>query len=161
MENRLEQINIDEQFYQSLVRQIRSIDIYGSYAKFQDHELIGMKYIKTVENTKDVKKSEVKNDQIAQNIKVYLQAICVMLEKITGQIISLMTETGCDGSVQVIMYTGELIILNKTFGGISGFEFSTIDKLKDYGTKLAIKLLNTLKIKTEKYGSMVQDNNLN
>jgi len=151
MENKLESINFNDQFYHSLVKQLRAIDIYGSYAKFEDNELISMKYIKDADNIKDVKKSEMRNDQIAQNIKMYLQAICVTLEKITGQIIGLMSEVGCDGSVQVIIYTGELIILNKTFGGISGFQFSTIEKLKDSGEKLGIKLLNSIKTKTEKF----------
>jgi len=148
-------LELDELFYRNLVKQVRATDAYGSYAKYNDDDLVRMKYVKAVESAPgqapQPARSELKNEQVALNIKMYLQAVCVTLEKITGQITSLMTEAGCDGSVQALVYTGDLIIMNKTFGGIGGFQYGSLDKLKESGRKLLEKLHEAVKTKTGKY----------
>ncbi|MDH4199950.1 MAG: DUF269 domain-containing protein [Spirochaetia bacterium] len=151
MEIKTQTQNFGENFYQNLVKQIRATDAYGSYVKYSDDELAGLKYLKNAGHDT----ASLKNDQTALNIKMYLQAVCVTLEKLTSQITGLMSESGCDGSVQALIYSGDLIILNKTFGGINGFQYSSVEKLKDSGGKLVEKLVGTMKTKAEKYEAFV------
>jgi probable nitrogen fixation protein len=141
-------LTTSELFYENLVKQIRSIDSYGTYSKYSDSELIDMKYLKSPVDPSAV-------DKTGTNIKFYLQAAAITLEKLEGNIIGLMTESGCDGSVKAMFYTGQLILLEKTFGSISGFNFGTVEKLTAAGAKLLDRMRNTLAEKKENYKELM------
>lgn len=149
MENLKRESSLNDIFYENLVKQIRSIDSYGSYAKHTDKDLVELRFIK-----KDGAEN-LKPEQMTLSIKIYLQTLSVALERICGHIISLMTETGCDGSVKAIFYCGQLIILDKTFGGINGLQYNSLEKLNESGEKLLNRMQNIMNEKLSKYSELM------
>lgn len=150
MEARTEEnINLGSYFFESLVKQIRSTDAYGAFSKYDDEQLIEMKYVKA--EGQEVTPA----DQMGFHIKVYLQTLAVALERLGGHIVGLMTETGCDGSVKAVFYSGQLILMDKTFGGISGMQYKSTEKLKEAGGKLLKRLLSIANERHEKYKELM------
>uniref|UniRef100_A0A7C2ZJN3 DUF269 domain-containing protein n=1 Tax=Hydrogenobacter sp. TaxID=2152829 RepID=A0A7C2ZJN3_9AQUI len=141
--------SLGEVFLKEIVSQVRAYDTYGTWEKRSDEDLL-KEFLKG-ENKKPL--SLMGHCQIDPKamlkIYAYFKALGATIEKLSGFITSVVINMDDEGNGTVLIYTGRLILVNKSIRNAHMFGFKSIEDMKSQGEKLIHKALHFLENHTE------------
>ncbi|MCX8076599.1 MAG: NifX-associated nitrogen fixation protein [Aquificaceae bacterium] len=137
-------VNAGELLLKEVVSQVRAYDTYGTWDKKSDEDIL-QDFLK-----RETKKSlsfmghcEV-DPKTTLKIYAYFKAIGAVVEKLSGYITSVVINLDHEGNGSVLIYTGRLILVNKTIRDASKFGFKSFEDMKSQGEKLVEKSIKLL-----------------
>ncbi len=132
-------------FIETLISQIRALDLYGVWREKSDEELLMQKYIKTKEELKKIPIiADIDNKKIT-DIRLVYQALALAFEKKTGVMCSVVMEMSHEGFGRVVVIADNIVLVNKFLKDAHRFSFRSYEKLEQEGEKLlenAYKIYN-------------------
>jgi probable nitrogen fixation protein len=133
----------ENSFLQALVQQIRAQDHYGVYRSWAD-ELVLKQFVVSKEQKRKIS-VEGDVDPVTQlRVLCFYRAIAAVIEKETGKLCQVVTDLSHEGFGWAIVWTGRLIVINRTLRDVQRFGFDSLEKVADQGEKLVKSGLDTL-----------------
>lgn len=126
-------------FYEELVRQVRALDQFGTWAKFSDRELLAKKYVKTKEELKAIPVIADIDEMMIKDIRLVFQAIALAFERATGVMCNVTMEMSHEGFGRCVVIADRIAIADKYFKDAHRFSFRTLEDLIAEGDKYVDK----------------------
>lgn len=122
-------------FLQALVQQIRAQDTFGTYSKWKD-ELVLAPFVVSKERKKKISLSEEINPATHLRIMAFYRAIAAVIEQETGSFCQVIVNLNHEGFGYAFIWSGRLIVVNKSMRDAQRFGFNSLEKLAERGEKL-------------------------
>lgn len=133
-------------FLQALVQQVRANDHYGVYRSWTD-ELVLAPFVVSKEKKRSISVDGDVDPTTQLRILCFYRAIAALVEKETGKLCQVVMDMSHEGFGWAIVWTGRLIVVNRTLRDAQRFGFDSLEKVAAQGEKLLKSALETL----EKY----------
>ncbi len=138
-----------EEILKEIVNQIRAYDTYGTWEKKSDHDILNHLFL-----TKPEKQASLSlmghcevDPKALLKLHAYFKAIGVLIEKSSGLLTSVVINLDEEGNGIVLIYSGRLILVNKSIRDANKFRFKSLDEMALQAQKFIDKALELL----EKY----------
>lgn len=123
-------------FWTQLVRQVRALDQFGTWAKFSDEELLTKKYVKTKEELKTIPLIADIDEMMIKDIRMIYQALALAFEQVTGVMCNVVMEMSHEGFGRCVVIADKIAIANRYFKDAHRFSYRTLDDLVNDGSKM-------------------------
>ena len=134
--------NYKDVFKKTMIAQVRALDLYGSWSKLSDDELLGNKYVKTKEQLKEIPIVADINEITKKDIRMIYEALALAFEKITGEMANVIMEMSEEGFGRVAVFSNGLVLVDKMHRDAHRFGYRELDKFIDEGAKMLEKAVN-------------------
>lgn len=141
-----------EEILKEIVNQIRAYDTYGTWEKKSDHDILNHLFL-----TKPEKQASLSlmghcevDPKALLKLHAYFKAIGVLIEKSSGLLTSVVINLDEEGNGIVLIYSGRLILVNKSIRDANKFRFKSLDEMALQAQKFIDKALELL----EKYSEV-------
>ncbi len=141
-----------EEILKEIVNQIRAYDTYGTWEKKSDHDILNNLFL-----TKPEKQASLSlmghcevDPKALLKLHAYFKAIGVLIEKSSGLLTSVVINLDEEGNGIVLIYSGRLILVNKSIRDANKFRFKSLDEMALQAQKFIDKALELL----EKYSEV-------
>jgi len=131
-----------ELFLKTMVAQVRALDLYGSWSKISDEELLTNKYVKTKEQLKEIPIVADINDLVKKDIRMIYEALALAFEKVTGEMASVIMEMSSEGFGRVVVLSGGIVLVDKLHRDAHRFGYRELDKFIEDGAKMLEKAVS-------------------
>ncbi len=138
-----------EEILKEIVNQIRAYDTYGTWEKKSDHDILNNLFL-----TKPEKQASLSlmghcevDPKALLKLHAYFKAIGALIEKSSGLLTSVVINLDEEGNGIVLIYSGRLILVNKSIRDANKFRFKSLDEMALQAQKFIDKALELL----EKY----------
>lgn len=121
-------------FLQTLVRLVRSQDMFGAFAHRPDAAMLA-RFIMTKEERKAATGSCRADPDVLWRLDLFYGAVGLLVEEETGIIASPMMKFHDEGFGRVILTAGKLVVLSKHLRDAQRFGFETLAGMAAEGTK--------------------------
>ncbi len=125
---------LQDPFVRELVKQIRAQDTHGAWDGKSDEKLLEP-YILTAEKRKELPMMADPDPETLWRMELYYNAICLAIEKATGNMVSPMLKMHHEGFGRQVLLAGRLVVFNKQIRDAHRFGFPSLAKLSAAGTK--------------------------
>lgn len=125
---------LQDPFVRELVKQIRAQDTHGAWDGKSDEKLLEP-YILTAEKRKELPMMADPDPETLWRMELYYNAICLAIEKATGNMVSPMLKMHHEGFGRQVLLAGRLVVFNKQIRDAHRFGFPSLAKLSAEGTK--------------------------
>ena len=112
-----------------LARQLRSLDIYGSFDGWSDAKVLDP-LIMTKERRQEIPLVGDPDEVTMARVKAYYNAISSLIEKKAGLMAVPMINLTHEGFGRALVIVGKLVVVDKTLRDVHRFGFKTSDKLQ-------------------------------
>lgn len=112
-----------------LARQLRSLDIYGSFDTWSDAKVLDP-LIMTKERRQEIPLVGDPDEVTMSRVKAYYNAISALIEKKAGLMAVPMINLTHEGFGRALVIVGKLVVVDKTLRDVHRFGFKTSDKLQ-------------------------------
>lgn len=130
-------------FLQAIVQQIRAQDHYGVYRTWAD-ELVLAPFIVSKAKKRTIS-VEGDVDPVTQlRVLCFYRAIAALIEKETGKLCQVVIDLSHEGFGWALVWTGKLMVVNRTLRDAQRFGFDSLEKLAEQGEKLVKSGVETL-----------------
>ena len=129
---------LGSEFAVEIVRQMRAIDIYGTYDNSENAEILDP-FIMTKERKREVPVVGDPDEITLARVKAFYNALAVMIEKQTGLMTVPMINLTHEGFGRAILSVGKLIVIDRTLRDVHRFGFASLAKMQDEAGKLVEK----------------------
>ncbi len=126
----------ESEFWQSLIRQVRAIDQWGSWDSWTDEKIINQKYIRSKVEMADVPLVADVDERILINIRLLFQALAQSIEKKTGLMTSAIIDINSEGFGRALIVHRHIVLYEKVYREAHRFHFTSIEKLVEQGDKM-------------------------
>ncbi len=141
-----------EEILKEIVNQIRAYDTYGTWEKKSDHDILNHLFL-----TKPEKQASLSlmghcevDPKALLKLHAYFKAIGVLIEKSSGLLTSVVINLDEEGNGIVLIYSGRLILVNKSIRDANKFRFKSLDEMALQAQKFIDKALELV----EKYSEV-------
>ncbi|MBD2577794.1 NifX-associated nitrogen fixation protein [Oscillatoria sp. FACHB-1406] len=134
----------ESQFLQALVLQVRAQDRYGVYRSWPD-ELVLKQFIVSKEQKRKISVEGDVDAATQLRVLCFYRAVAAAIEKETGKLCQVVIDLSHEGFGWAIVWTGRLILVNRTLRDVQRFGFNSLEQLADQGDKLIQSGLKNLK----------------
>ncbi len=141
-----------EEILKEIVNQIRAYDTYGTWEKKSDHDILNNLFL-----TKPEKQASLSlmghcevDPKALLKLHAYFKAIGALIEKSSGLLTSVVINLDEEGNGIVLIYSGRLILVNKSIRDANKFRFKSLDEMALQAQKFIDKALELL----EKYSEV-------
>lgn len=131
-------------FRSSLVQIIDAYDMYGTYRNLTCDQKLARSFLLTPEDKKQMDSCGQISERLRTQINLFFQSIALNIERVTNKMVSCIVEMNAEGFGRAIIYTGNLILVNKAIRGTQQFAFTTIEKASKQGEKISEIAVKTL-----------------
>ncbi len=138
-----EDIVNNSEFLKSLVTKIRAYDSYGAWAKFSDLYLL-KPFIKTKEEKKKIDAHDDVDSKTLGLIRVFYEAIAYVIEQKTNIFTTTAIDISHEGFGRALIYSGNIIILEKTLRDVQKFGFGSFEKMDEEGKRSVEKAIKNV-----------------
>ena len=122
-------------FLQELVRQVRAQDHYGTLRSWKD-ELVLAPFVVPKQKKKEISVDGDVDPVTKLRVYSFYRAIAALIEKETGQLCQVVIDLSHEGFGWSLIWTGRLMVVNRTLRDAQRFGFDSIEKLDAEGTKI-------------------------
>lgn len=136
-----------EEILKEIVNQVRAYDTYGTWEKKSDHDILNHLFL-----TKPEKQASLSlmghcevDPKALLKLHAYFKAIGVLIEKSSGLLTSVVINLDEEGNGIVLIYSGRLILVNKSIRDANKFRFKSLDEMALQAQKFIDKALELLK----------------
>jgi len=140
---------LSKDLLKNIVSQLRAYDTYGTWDKRSDEDLL-KEFLKKEEKTHsniNLTGHCAVDPKTMLKIYAYFKALGVTIEKLSGMLTSVVINIDDEGNGNVLIYSGRLILLNKTIRDANKFSFKSIEDMLKQG----LKVINGAMQHLEKY----------
>ncbi|MCX7760416.1 MAG: NifX-associated nitrogen fixation protein [Hydrogenothermaceae bacterium] len=135
-----ENTNVDDiisgsEFLRGLVKKLRAYDSYGTWAKFKDSYLL-KPFIKTKEEKKKIDIYSDVDKQTLGLVRLFYEAVALVVEEKSGFFVTVAIDITHEGFGKVLIYSGNIILLERTLKDVQKFGFEGIEDIAKEGEKL-------------------------
>lgn len=130
-------------FLQALVQQVRAQDHYGVYRSWAD-ELVLNQFVVSKEKKRTISVQGDVDPATQLRILCFYRAVAAVLEQETGKLCQVVVDLSHEGFGWVLVWTGRLIVVNRTLRDAQRFGFNSLEKVAEQGDKLVKSGLETL-----------------
>lgn len=120
---------------QALVQQIRAQDHYGVYRSWSD-ELVLSPFIVTKDKKRSISLEGEVDPATQLRILCFYRAVAACVETETGKLCQVVIDLSHEGFGWALVWTGRLIVINRTLRDAQRFGFDSLEKLAAQGEKL-------------------------
>ncbi|MEM9540518.1 MAG: NifX-associated nitrogen fixation protein [Cyanobacteria bacterium P01_E01_bin.42] len=131
-----EKIVAESPFLQELVLQVRAQDHYGVYNSWADH-LVLSQFVVSKEKKSEISVDGDVDPSTQLRILCFYRAIAARIEKENGKLCQVVVDLSHEGFGWVLVWTGRLLLLNKTLRDAQRFGYPSLEKLAKQGEKMA------------------------
>jgi probable nitrogen fixation protein len=122
-------------FLQELVRQMRAQDHYGTFRSWAD-ELVITPFVVSKKKKKEISVDGDVDPVTKLRVYSFYRAIAALIEKETGQLCQVVIDLSHEGFGWALIWTGRLMVVNRTLRDAQRFGFDSLEKLATEGEKL-------------------------
>jgi probable nitrogen fixation protein len=122
-------------FLQALVQQIRAQDHYGVYRSWSD-ELVLSPFIVTKDKKRAISVEGEVDPATRLRILCFYRAIATCVETETGSLCQVVIDLSHEGFGWALVWTGRLIVVNRTLRDAQRYGFDSLEKLASQGEKM-------------------------
>lgn len=122
-------------FMQEMVRQMRALDIYGTYEEWSDAKVIDP-FILTKERRREIPIIGDPDEITLSRVKCLYNAISSLIEKRTGKMAVPVVNITHEGFGRVLITVGKLVVLDRSLRDVHRFGFASPEKMLAEGEKL-------------------------
>ncbi|MGK7926475.1 MAG: NifX-associated nitrogen fixation protein [Spirulina sp.] len=130
-----EKLVAESQFLQELVRQVRAQDHYGVYRSWADY-LVLSPFVVSKEKKREISVDGDVDPATQLRILSFYRAVAACIEKENGQLCQVVVDLSHEGFGWVLVWSGRLLLLNKTLRDAQRFGYASLEKLAKQGEKL-------------------------
>jgi probable nitrogen fixation protein len=130
-------------FLQELVRQIRAQDHYGTFRSWED-ELVLKQFVISKQKKREISVQGDVDTTTQLKILCFYRAIAACVEKETGHLCQVVIDLSHEGFGWALIWTGALMVVNRTLRDAQRFGFDSLEKLASQGEKLVDSGLNKI-----------------
>lgn len=121
-------------FIEDLTRLLRANDTFGAWERKSDEEILAP-FIVTKEQRREIPIIGDPDPDTLWRLELFYGAIGLGIEKRTGLIAVPMMKMSHEGFGRIILFTGRLVVLNKTLRDVHRFGFDSLEKLEEEAMK--------------------------
>jgi probable nitrogen fixation protein len=132
-------------FMREMVKQMRSIDTYGTFEGMSDGEVLDP-YVLTKERRKELPVIGDPDEIVIARMKAYYNAIATLIEKECGLMAVPLLNLSHEGFGRVLITVGKLVVHDRSLRDMHRFGFASLSKMKDEADKvlsIAMELIGT------------------
>ncbi len=129
-------MDFKELFTKTIIAQVRALDLYGSWSKLSDEELLTNKYVKTKEQLKEIPLVGDINELTKKDIRMMYEALALAFEKATGEMASVVMEMSGEGFGRAVVLGQGLVLVDKHHRDAHRFGYRDLEKFLDDGAKM-------------------------
>lgn len=132
-------------FMREMVKQMRSIDTYGTFEGMSDGEVLDP-FILTKERRKELPVIGDPDEIVIARMKAYYNAIATLIEKECGLMAVPLLNLSHEGFGRVLITVGKLVVHDRSLRDMHRFGFASLSKMKDEADKvlsIAMELIGT------------------
>ena len=122
-------------FLQELVRQMRAQDHYGTFRSWKD-ELVIAPFVISKQKKRAISVDGDVDPVTKLRVYSFYRAIAALIEKETGQLCQVVIDLSHEGFGWALIWTGRLMVVNRTIRDAQRFGFDSFEKLATEGEKL-------------------------
>jgi len=112
-----------------LARQLRSLDIYGSFDEWSDAKVLDP-LIMTKERRQEIPLIGDPDEVTMARVKAYYNAISALIEKQSGLMAVPMINLTHEGFGRALVIVGKLVVVDRTLRDVHRFGFKSSEKLQ-------------------------------
>lgn len=124
----------DAPFVKELIKIWRAQDTHGTWEGKADLDLLEP-YIVDKEKRRSLPIVGDPDPETIWRLELFFNAVCLMVEKATGVMISPMMKMSHEGFGRMVLIGGRLIVVNKQLRDVHRFGFDNLGKLAEEGDK--------------------------
>lgn len=120
-----------EEILKEIVNQVRAYDTYGTWEKKSDHDILNHLFLTKPEKQPSLSlmgHCEV-DPKALLKLHAYFKAIGALIEKSSGLLTSVVINLDEEGNGIVLIYSGRLILVNKSIRDANKFRFKSLDEM--------------------------------
>lgn len=121
-------------FLTELIAQWRAQDLYGSWDKQSDAELLSP-YVLSVEQRRALPLLGDPDPETLWRLELFYNAVGILIEKASGVMISPMIKMHHEGFGRLVLLAGRLVAVNKPLREVHRFGFASFAKLDKAGSR--------------------------
>ena len=125
----------DTDFIKEMLRQMRAIDTYGTYAGWTPEKILDP-FILTKERKSTIPIIGDPDDETLARVKAFYNGIAVLIEKECGLMAVPIVHITHEGFGRVLIIVGKLVALEKTLRDVHRFGFESLSKMKTEADKM-------------------------
>lgn len=122
-------------FLQALVQQIRAQDHYGVYRSWSD-ELVLSPFIVSKDKKRSISVEGEVDPATRLRILCFYRAVATCVETETGNLCQVVIDLSHEGFGWALVWTGRLIVVNRTLRDAQRYGFDSLEKLATQGEKM-------------------------
>lgn len=142
---------ISSLFLDSLDKVVQGNDALGLYRNLDVAQRLEQMFLVTPEEKQQTEACGLIDPKVKEKIELFFQAVTYAIEQKSGKLVSSIVELNSEGFGRVILYSGRLILVNKSIRGIQKFTFTELKQLDKAGTQYISNALSWL----EKYPEII------
>lgn len=127
-------------FIKEMVRQLRAVDSYGTYDGWPDDKVL-QQLILTPEKKAELPVVGDPDEEVLARVKAFYNAVAVRIESETGLLTVPLLHLSHEGFGRALVWTGKLIVLDRTLRDVHRFGFASLAKLQAQGDRLVTSAL--------------------
>lgn len=122
-------------FIKEMVRQMRALDTYGSYAGWTPDKILDP-FVLTKERKAEIPLVGDPDETTLARVKAFYNAISVLIEKECKLLAVPLIHLTHEGFGRALITVGKLVAVDKTLRDVHRFGFASLSKMKDEADKL-------------------------
>jgi probable nitrogen fixation protein len=122
-------------FLQALVQQIRAQDHYGVYRSWSD-ELVLSPFIVPKDKKRAISLEGEVDPATQLRILCFYRGVAACIENETGKLCQVVIDLSHEGFGWALVWTGRLIVVNRTLRDAQRFGYDSLEKLATQGEKM-------------------------
>jgi probable nitrogen fixation protein len=143
---------LDSDIVKDLVKQLRAIDAYDTYAGWSEAKIIDP-IVLTKERKKNIPVVGDPDEITIARLKAYYNSLATLIEKKSGLMAAPMVHLSHEGFGRALILVGKLIVVDKILRDTHRFGFSSLEDLKEKSDKIIERALSLI----EKYNAAATD----
>lgn len=126
---------VESAFVRELVKQWRAQDAHGAWDRKSDLDLLDP-YILNKEKRRQIPIIGDPDPETLWRIELFYNAVGLVIERLTGVMVSPMMKMHHEGFGRMILTAGRLVVVNKQLRDVHRFGFDSLVRLAEEGDKL-------------------------
>lgn len=126
---------LETRFMQEMVRQMRALDTWDSYAGWSDAKVLDP-FILTRERRQEIPVIGDPDELVIARVKCLYNAISFLIEKETGIMAVPVVNLSHEGFGRVLITVGKLVALDRSLRDVHRFGFKSVEKMVEEGDRM-------------------------
>ncbi|OIJ17296.1 hypothetical protein BKP37_01975 [Anaerobacillus alkalilacustris] len=131
-------------FQDSILQIINAYDMYGVFQNLSDEQKLNRAFLLSADEKKQMDSCGQISERLKAQINIFFQAVALNVERKTNKMVSSIVEMNSEGFGRALIYSGNLIMVNKAIRGTQQLAFTNMERACKQGDKISELAVKTL-----------------